>query len=178
MDGLGEALVNVLSRPSPAGRRIDVTTSRAGAVRSAAMLRLSRAALALFVAGLAAAPLAAALPTPPPPAILTAGSKKIRPALGSYCWSNGGAATCVDMIPPQRRPDIPILPVARGTRIGIALRFTARVWNVAPFGSTSKTRLPPGRTAAFRASQSGIFAISIEKSANGSASYLVRLRVR
>lgn len=173
----GDDPLNGAVRSSP-GRPVDVTARGVRAVRPGGMLRVSRAAVAASVVGLLAAPLAAALPTQPPPASLTVGSKTIRLALGSYCWSKGGRANCVDMIPPAQRSDIPAVSVRRGTSLEIVLGFTARAWKVQRLASASAVKPAPGRTATIRASGTGIYEIFVEKSANGSVSYLFRLRLR
>src|SRR5919204_1098641 len=72
-------------------------------------------------------------PGAPPPAWIETQTKSAWLAYGSYCWTNGGQAACVDMLPPQSRPDLPLIKVARGgvLRVHLALKRPAATLAVA-----------------------------------------------
>ena len=99
-------------------------------------------------------------------------------ALGSYCWKVPPHAQCADMAPPGMRTDIPALTVHRGTLLTVRLAFPATRWTAAAWRSRTGAPLPPGRQATLRAAKSGLIVIDASSRTHGSASYLVRLRVR
>src|SRR6266508_6281823 len=63
----------------------------------------------------------------PPPAWVETQTRSNWLAYGSYCWTpSDGHAACVDMIPPQSRPELPTVRVARGSTVRIHLAFAER----------------------------------------------------
>lgn len=111
--------------------------------------------------------------TAPPVVHAQVGPRVITLATGSYCWKT----TCADMLPPKSRTDIPRAVLANGSRIQITLGFRATSWRVGRLGSSHSERLPAGRSGSFVVSGSGIYSVEIDHSANGSASYLIRITV-
>src|SRR6266849_6917428 len=82
-------------------------------------------ALALTVPAALAWPGRPGVPPPkgaPPPAWIETSAKSAWLAYGSYCWKTA----CVDMIPPQSRPDLPAFGVKRGGTVRVHLGFTAK----------------------------------------------------
>ena len=115
----------------------------------------------------------AAVAAPPPPATAAAAGHVVRMARGSYCWET----TCVDMIPPQQRADIPPLRIRRGARVTLRLAFVPTRWSVTIVGSATSIPLPAARTATWLARRGGILDVDA-RGRVGSASYLVRIVLR
>jgi hypothetical protein len=109
----------------------------------------------------------------PPPAWIETPAKSAWLAYGSYCWKTA----CVDMIPPESRPDLPTFGVARGRTVRVRLGFAARSVAVNLDKTVIRAKLDATkRIASWRATRGGILTVSGR--ASGSASYVARLRVR
>jgi hypothetical protein len=112
-------------------------------------------------------------PGAPPPAWIEAKAKSAWLAYGTYCWKT----TCVDMIAPETRSDLPTFRITRGKTVRVHLGFVAKSVTVsidkAPIRATmSGMRM----VASWRATRGGIVTVSAR--GVGDASYIVRLRVR
>jgi hypothetical protein len=94
-------------------------------------------------------------------------------AFGSYCWSGGGEAACVDMIPPTARTDIPTLRVRRGATISVHLRFRPTRVDATVAGSALRPAVR-GATITWDARGRGLVIFGTN-SAGGRASYLIRV---
>ena len=136
-------------------------------------------ALAVAVAGLVSAgpptapPPKPAQPGGPPPAWAETGTVSMWLAYGSYCWRTG----CADYIPPPQRPGIPLLTVRRGALVRFHLAFTPSDLKLRLIPSGKKVALSRTRVAVWRSPTAGI--VSLEaRGAGGSASYVLRVRVR
>jgi hypothetical protein len=109
--------------------------------------------------------------TAPPPAWIESGKSSRWLAYGSYCWETA----CVDMIPPDRRTDLPVLHARRGQVFRIQLRFVPR--SVAVRVGQAVVKRGSSRTTSWRARRSGLLFVEV-KDSPGSAAYLARLIVR
>jgi hypothetical protein len=143
------------------------------------------AAVVLAALGLAApaalawpGPPKAPAPTPPqpgapPPAWIETQAKSAWLLYGSYCWKT----TCVDMIPPETRPGLPIFTVARGRTMRVHVGFPVTSATV----SIARRKVPAKldarrRVLSWTAQRGGILVVFVR--ASGSASYDGRLRIR
>jgi hypothetical protein len=109
----------------------------------------------------------------PPPAWIETQAKSAWLAYGTYCWNTG----CVDMIPPQSRPDLPIFGVTRGRTVRVHLGFAAKSISVSLDKTAIRAKLDATRRiASWSATRGGILTVSAR--ATGDASYVARLRVR
>ncbi len=145
-------------------------------------IRVALAALALAVAAPAAlawpGPPAAPPPKPPnpqgpPPAWIETQAKSAWLAYGSYCWKRA----CVDMIPPQSRPDVPTFGVKRGRTIRVHLGFTAKAVSVGVGGRVVRATLDSTRRiVSWTATRGGTLTVFARTA--GDASYVARLRIR
>jgi hypothetical protein len=117
----------------------------------------------------------------PPPAWFSLGAREVWFAYSSYCWTGrGGAAACVDFLPPARRLDLPRVRAAVRQRLVIHLAFVPTKLSLSVLGSGGVVRtwtLPRARLATWRIARVGIILVET-KSSRGSAGYLVRLRAR
>ena len=143
--------------------------------------------MTLLVALVAFAPVALAWPgrpTSPPPTTGTAGApppawietktKSTWLLYGSYCWNT----SCVDMIPPETRPGLPVFTVGRGSTVRVHLGFAAKSTSVDIDKKTVRAKLDTSkRLVSWTAGRGGILMASARAS-RGSASYVTRLRVR
>ena len=108
----------------------------------------------------------------PPPAWIETPAKSRWLAYGSYCWKT----TCVDMIPPQSRPDLPSLGVAHASTARVHLGIAPTSISVSISKVRVRVRLDAAkRTLSWRATRGGIAVVSVRGS--GDASYVIRLRV-
>ena len=138
----------------------------------------------VFVAGVCAGgalavpgPPAAAPPKPaqkggPPPAWVESPTKAAWLAYGSYCWTTA----CADYIPPAQRVGLPQLSVTSGQRVRIHLGFKPSHVLVRLLPSNRTIPLAAARVTAWRAA-AGVASIEV-KGAHGSASYVMRIRLR
>jgi hypothetical protein len=109
----------------------------------------------------------------PPPAWIETQAKSAWLAWGSYCWKTA----CVDMIPPQSRPDLPTFEVKRGSVVRVHLGFAAKSVSVSVGNRAVTPKLDTTKTiASWSATRGGILTIFLRKA--GDASYVARLRVR
>ncbi len=162
--------------PRPILYRIGTLPRTAEKMRALVVL----AALAVVVPAALAWPGRPALPPPkppgagaPPPAWIEAQAKSAWLAYGSYCWKTA----CVDMIPPQSRPDLPAFSVKRGGTIRVHLGFTARSVSVSLDKRAIRVKLDATkRIASWSATRDGMLTVSAR--AAGDASYVARLRIR
>ncbi len=116
-------------------------------------------------------------PGGPPPAWIETQSKSAWLAFGSYCWTTAGVGACVDMIPPQSRPDLPVFRVARGRTVRVHLGFAAKSASVNVGGRVVRARLAVNRRVlSWSATRGGILTVFARPSA-GDASYVARLRL-
>ena len=143
-------------------------------------------ALVLVAALAVAAPAALAWPgrpTPPPPKPPNAGgpppawietqAKSAWLAYGSYCWKTA----CVDLIPPQSRPDLPALAVRRGRTVRVHLGFAAKSVGVSLDKTVIRAKLDATRRiVSWSATRGGV--LTVFARAAGDASYVARLRIR
>jgi hypothetical protein len=94
-------------------------------------------------------------------------------AYGSYCWKTA----CIDMIPPQSRPDLPAFAVKRGGTVRVHLGFTARSVGVSIDKRAIRVKLDATkRIASWSATRGGVLTVFARTA--GDASYIARLRVR
>jgi hypothetical protein len=109
----------------------------------------------------------------PPPAWIEAQATSAWLAYGSYCWKTA----CVDMIPPQSRPDLPAFGVKRGGTVRVHLGFTAKSVSVSLDKRAIRVKLDATRRiASWSATRGGV--ITVFARTAGDASYVTRLRVR
>ena len=109
----------------------------------------------------------------PPPAWIQTRAKSAWLAYGSYCWKTA----CVDMIPPQSRPDLPALGVKRGGTVRVHLGFTAKSVSVSLDKRAVRAKLEATRRiASWSATRGGV--LTVFARAAGDASYVARLRIR
>jgi hypothetical protein len=119
-----------------------------------------------------AAPPKAPNPGAPPPAWIETKAKSAWLAYGSYCWKTA----CVDMIPPNTRPDLPAFAVKRGATVRVHLGFAAKSITVSIGNTTIRPALDATkRIASWKDTRGGILTVSAR--AAGDASYVARLRV-
>lgn len=111
-------------------------------------------------------------PGPPPAWVETATTSRWL-AFSSYCWNT----TCVDMLPPTTRPDLPQITVHRRQLVRFHLGFTPQQATATVLSGSSSSRfsLPRARTMSSRASKSGILTLELHAAA-GSASYTIRVK--
>lgn len=107
----------------------------------------------------------------PPPAWIEVGARSRWLAYGSYCWGTA----CVDMLPPESRPDLPRVNVTPGRMLRVHFAFEPSRASVHLLRATRWVRLASigGRTLSFRARR-GILIVDAS-GARGSASYVARL---
>ena len=111
-------------------------------------------------------------PGAPPPAWIESKSKSAWLAYSSYCWKT----TCVDMIPPQARPDLPSFAVKRGTTVRVHLAFRAKGVTVSVDKNVVAARIDTTRrVVSWKASRSGILTVFARTA--GDAGYVARLRL-
>jgi hypothetical protein len=121
----------------------------------------------------------AAPPTPPSagaprPAWIETQAKSAWLFYGSYCWKT----ICVDLIPPETRPGLPVFSVARGHTVRVHLRITAKSATVSIDRHRVSTNFNARtRIVSWPATRAGILTVST-RAAAGDASYVARLRVR
>jgi hypothetical protein len=113
------------------------------------------------------------LPVHPPPAWIETETKHAWLFYGSYCWKT----TCADLIPPETRPGLPVFTVARGQTVRVHLQFVA----TSATASIDRRKIPTRydlkkRILTWSAARAGILTVSAR--ANGTASYVARLRMR
>jgi hypothetical protein len=109
----------------------------------------------------------------PPPAWIETQAKSAWLAYGSYCWKTA----CVDMLPPQSRPDLPVLAVTRGRTVRIHLGFKAKSVGVSLDKRAVKAKLDATlRIVSWAATRGGV--LTVFARAAGDASYVARLRLR
>lgn len=116
-------------------------------------------------------------PGAPPPAWIETAQKSAWLAYGSYCWGGSGRAACVDMLPVQTRPDLPLVRAARRAtlRIHLALRNPKTTLTVA--GKPVRIKVDATRRiVSWQATGGGILQLSV-RAAGGTASYVARLRL-
>jgi hypothetical protein len=109
----------------------------------------------------------------PPPAWIETKSRSAWLLYGSYCWRT----SCIDMIPPETRPGLPVVVVPRGTLVRIHLGFRATSASVSVDKKTIRPQVDPTRRIiSWPAGRGGILLVFVR--AAGDASYVARLRVR
>ena len=112
-------------------------------------------------------------PVSPPPAWFTLRSRDRWFAFSSYCWKTA----CVDMIPPQMRPDVPRARARLGERLTIQLAFrptSLEIMRIGASGVVRAWRLPAERVTTWKIGSLDALVVAA-KSPSGSASYVVRL---
>jgi len=116
-------------------------------------------------------------PGGPPPAWIETQARSAWLAFGSYCWTAAGVGACVDMIPPQSRPNLPVFRVTRGRTVRVHLGFAATSASVNVGTRVVRTRLAAKRRiVSWSATRGGILTVFARPSA-GDASYVARLRL-
>ena len=116
-------------------------------------------------------------PGGPPAAWIETQSKSAWLAFGSYCWTTGGVGACVDLIPPQSRPGLPVFRVKRGRTVRVHLGFGAKSASVSVGARVVRTRLAASRRIlSWSARRGGILTVFARPSA-GDASYVAHLRL-
>jgi hypothetical protein len=111
-------------------------------------------------------------PGAPPPAWIETKTNSAWLAYGSYCWKT----TCVNMIPPNSRPDLPMFVTRRGSLLRVHLGFAAKSVTVSLGNKPVPTTLDATkRIASWRGTRGGILMVTAR--AAGDASYVGRLRV-
>ena len=109
----------------------------------------------------------------PPPAWVETKTKSAWLAYGSYCWKT----SCVDMIPPESRPGLPVFTVARGSTVRIHLGFAARSASLSVDKKAIRAKLDPMKhIVSWSANRGGI--LTAFARASGDASYVMRLHIR
>jgi hypothetical protein len=109
----------------------------------------------------------------PPPAWIETQTKSAWLFWGSYCWKTA----CVDMIPPQTRPGLPVFTANRATTIRVHLGFAAKQASITINGHAVRANLAATkRIISWPAGRAGILTVSTRAIA-GDASYVARLRV-
>jgi hypothetical protein len=109
----------------------------------------------------------------PPPAWIETQAKSAWLAYGSYCWKTA----CVDMIPPQSRPDLPAFGVKRGGRVRVRLGFAAKSVSVSLDKRAIRVKLDATRRiVSWSATLGGVLTVFARTA--GDASYVARLRIR
>lgn len=160
---------------------------RVGRNGSAAFRRLRQAGALGALVALVAAVAAGAWPGPPtgaapkldqpgpPPAWVESTTFSRWLAFSSYCWKT----SCVDMLPPATRPDLPVFRPRRDQLLRFHLRFlpTQAKLTVLNGGMSKQYRLRPARVLTWRAAKGGILTLAVHAS-SGSASYVIRLVLR
>ena len=122
----------------------------------------------------ASAPPTAPNPGAPPPAWMETQAKSAWLAYGSYCWKTA----CVNMIPPNTRPDLPLFTVKRGQAVRAHLGFNAKSAAVSIDTKLVQARLDTTKhVVSWTPTRSGIVTVSA-RAAVGTASYVTRLSVR
>jgi hypothetical protein len=111
----------------------------------------------------------------PPPAWIETSSRSAWLAYGSYCWTT----LCVDMIPPAMRKDIPTVSVRRDALVRVHLAFRpSKAQVLVIHGDRTNTyKLRAARVLTWRPRRAGVVLIDA-RGREGSAAYLLRLRVR
>ena len=91
------------------------------------------------------------LGTGPPPAWIEDGRRSRWLLYGSYCWKTA----CVDMLPPDARPELPRIRVRPGQTLRVHLAFTPARASVQVLRDGKPVTLPSTgrRTLTFRARQ-------------------------
>jgi hypothetical protein len=111
-------------------------------------------------------------PGAPPPAWIETPAKSAWLAYSSYCWKTA----CVDMIPPDSRPDLPRFVVRHGSLVRVHLGFAAKSVTVNVGTRPIRTKLDPTkRIASWKGTRSGVLTVFARTA--GDASYVARLRV-
>jgi len=109
----------------------------------------------------------------PPPAWIETPARSAWLAHGSYCWKTA----CVDMIPPQDRPDLPVFGVKRGRTVRVHLGFTAKSVSVSVDKRSIAMKLDTTRRiASWNATRGGVLTVFARTA--GDASYVARLQIR
>lgn len=111
-------------------------------------------------------------PGPPPAWVETVTASRWL-AFSSYCWKT----SCVDMLPPTTRPDLPQITIRPRQILRFHLGFTPQqaIATVLSGTSSSRFRLPRARTISWQAGKSGILTLELHAAA-GSASYTIRVK--
>ena len=108
----------------------------------------------------------------PPPAWIETQAKSAWLAYGSYCWKTA----CVDMIPPQSRPDLPAFGVKGGSTVRVHLGYRATSVTVSLDRRVVRATLDPTRrVVSWRVVRGGL--LTVFARAAGDVSYVTRLRV-
>lgn len=109
----------------------------------------------------------------PPPAWIETQARAAWLAFGSYCWKT----SCIDMIAPEARPDLPVFTARRRRLVRVHLGFAAKSATVSIDKKTVRARLDKTRRIVFwTARRAGILSVFLR--ASGDASYVARLRIR
>ena len=110
----------------------------------------------------------------PPPAWFETRTRSLWLAFSSFCWKTA----CADYLPPQSRTDLPVIAVRRGAMVRVHFAFAPRQVHATIFvGTTLKhVTLRPGRIVTWRPTLTGVVSFDV-RSAAGSASYVVRVRI-
>jgi hypothetical protein len=110
----------------------------------------------------------------PPPAWLETRTRSLWLAFSSFCWKTA----CADYLPPQSRTDLPVIGVRRGAMVRVHFAFAPRQVHATTFAGTTlkHVTLRPGRIVTWRPTLTGVVSFDM-RSAAGSASYVVRVRI-
>jgi hypothetical protein len=111
----------------------------------------------------------------PPPAWIETHTTSRWLAYSSYCWTT----VCADFLPPQSRPDLPLVRVTRGTGVRIHFAFVPRDARVTLLTARGGKRFALGkvRIAEWTPTAAGVAVIETH-AAGGSASYAARISLR
>jgi hypothetical protein len=119
-------------------------------------------------------------PASPPPAWVDTAKGDHWLAYSGYCWTGPEGsepiAACVDFIPPDMRPELPVLKLRRGEVVRFHLGFTPTKLSV-QIGKRS-FRLAATEAPTWRVRGKGTVVILSAEAESGSASYVARVRIK
>jgi hypothetical protein len=144
------------------------------------MVSLGLAVLVFAAVPRVASPSAPRTPAPPPPqpgapppAWIESQTRSAWLFFDSYCWKT----SCVEMIPPETRPGLPVFTVARGETVRVHLGFVPTSATVSIDNGKIPARLDAKkRIVSWAVARAGI--VRVAARAAGSATYTARLRIR
>jgi hypothetical protein len=94
-------------------------------------------------------------------------------AYGSYCWKTA----CIDMLPPQTRPDLPVFAVKRGGVVRVHLAFAPSSFTVSVDKRAVVAVFDKARSIVSWKARRGGF-LTVFTRMGGDASYVARLSLR
>jgi len=114
----------------------------------------------------------------PPAAFLETPRGRVKLSPGTYCWTatnddGTGTGMCVDMVPPEHRPDLAEARVETGDRVTLHLGFTPKGRIHVTIGDVTRT-FQPSDTVSWTVEQTGILSVFMYAPA-GDVSYDARL---